>query len=222
MSDMNSTTTLPGELSDETENEVHSEGATVKSEDEMSPKSVDRVRKVPPKLHASAKSQSMYDFTANGQTTEPRITISGATARYDADRPGTGGDSLDEQVNRLQTARQKSASANDFHLSVNRRRGDSVESVDADETDYEARGGRQLRIRSSIISLFARMGRDRRISNNSSNTNNENDNSPPLRALPQIAAQKILRAFSYVGKNTKSESLLALTFAKPPNQSIRD
>lgn len=211
MSDMNSTTTLPGELSDETENEAHSAGATVKSEDEMqmAPKSADRVRKVPPKLRASAKSQSMYDFTANGQAiaspSGPRITISGATARYDAERPGSGGDSLDEQVNRLQTARQKSASANDFHLSVNRGRGGSVESVEEDETDYEARGGRQLRIRSSIISLFARMGRDRRISNNSSNTN-ENDNSPPLRALPQIAAQKILRAFSYVGKNTKAKA----------------
>lgn len=210
MNDMNSTTTLPGELCEtnenENENEIQSNDIGIQSENET-PKSADRPRKVPPKLHTSAKSQSMFDFSLNGQArinqNNPQITISASSPKYDAIRSGSGHDSLDEQVNQLQTTRQKSASADDFRLAVNPRRTQSIETNDDDDVDYETRGGRQLRIRSSIISLFARMGRDRRISNNSSNSNENDaskDSSPPLRALPQIAAQKILRAFSYVGK----------------------
>lgn len=61
----------------------------------------------------------------------------------------------------------------------------------------------QTRVRASIISLFGKIGILRRTSNNSNSSRNEHDrdssNDIPLRAFPQIAAAKILRAFSYVG-----------------------
>lgn len=75
------------------------------------------------------------------------------------------------------------------------------------EFEQDKNVGSQLRIRSSIISLFARMGKMRRTSVMSQSSVHENGNVggstehvSTLRNLPQIAATKILRAFSYVGK----------------------
>lgn len=73
--------------------------------------------------------------------------------------------------------------------------------IHADEIDDMVAS--QTRIRASIISLFGKIGILRRTSNNSNSSRNEYDHDSshdiPLRALPQIAAAKILRAFSYVG-----------------------
>lgn len=58
----------------------------------------------------------------------------------------------------------------------------------------------QNRVRASIISLFGKLGKVRRRSSNTSKEHDsDNSNDIPLRALPQMAAAKILRAFSYVG-----------------------
>lgn len=186
------------------------------------------------RLQKETKSQSMFNFTATQCTPEadepdqeketieegpPTITLSppSATFRRSAERKLTG--SLDH-IDQLTTAkieeqsarRQISASTNEMKLSVNRKRANSMAPsvhTDRDDDEFDELGtnvntGSQLRIRSSIISLFGRMGRMRRTSHNSQNSTNgngeSNDRPLPLRALPQIAATKIMRAFSYVGK----------------------
>lgn len=186
------------------------------------------------RLRKETKSQSMFNFSARERTTEddetnqekeenkeepPTITLSppSATFRKSAERKSTG--SLDhttmtaETVEEQSARRQISASTNEMKLSVNRKRANSMATsthTDRDDDEFDELGasdntGSQLRIRSSIISLFGRMGKMRRTSHISQNSTNENDESnndrpPPLRSLPQIAATKIMRAFSYVGK----------------------
>lgn len=150
----------------------------------------------------------------------PTITLSppSATFRRSAERKSTGSlDHIDQltatpTMDEQSVKRHISASTNDMKLSVSRKRANSMVPslhTDHDDDEFDELGpntntGSQLRIRSSIISLFGRMGRMRRtshISQNSTNENGEsNDRPPPLRALPQIAATKIMRAFSYVGK----------------------
>lgn len=74
---------------------------------------------------------------------------------------------------------------------------------DAHQDEIDDMVASQTRVRASIISLFGKIGKLRRTSNNSNSSKNDHDhessNDIPLRALPQIAAAKILRAFSYVG-----------------------
>lgn len=177
----------------------------------------------------SVKERTTEDDETNQEKEEneegpPTITLSppSATFRRSAERKSTS--SLDhiekmmtttmaETAEEQSARRQISASTNEMKLSVNRKRANSMAPsthTDRDDDEFDqlaANGntGSQLRIRSSIISLFGRMGKMRRtshISQNSTNGNSEsnNDRPPPLRALPQIAATKIMRAFSYVGK----------------------
>lgn len=147
----------------------------------------------------------------------PTITLSPPSAKYrkSADRKSTG--SLDH-LDRLRPSemRQISASTNEMKFSINRNRANSVATVnysereddEFDELGPNGHAGSQLRIRSSIISLFGRMGKMRRTSSISQNSVHGNgvsgtensEHTSTLRALPQIAATKILRAFSYVGK----------------------
>lgn len=163
----------------------------------------------------------------NGENEEnevgpPTITLSPAssTFRRSAERQSTASlDHIDKLVSETMTTptveeqtakRQISASINEMKLSVNRKRTNSMapslhnDDDEFDELKVNGSTGSQLRIRSSIISLFGRMGKMRRtshISQNSGNENGESNDRPlPLRALPQIAATKIMRAFSYVGK----------------------
>lgn len=153
----------------------------------------------------------------NDDEAPPTITLSPPSAKYrkSADRKLTG--SLDH-LDRLRPSemRQISASTNEMKFSINRNRANSVATVnhsereddEFDELGPNGHAGSQLRIRSSIISLFGRMGKMRRTSSISQNlvhgngvSGTENsEHTSTLRALPQIAATKILRAFSYVGK----------------------
>lgn len=155
----------------------------------------------------------------NNDEAPPTITLSPPSAKYrkSADRKSTG--SLDH-LDRLRPSeiRHISASTNEMKFSINRNRANSVATVnhsereddEFDELGPNGHTGSQLRIRSSIVSLFGRMGKMRRTSsisqssvhgNGVSGTENSGHTST-LRALPQIAATKILRAFSYVGKPT--------------------
>lgn len=153
----------------------------------------------------------------NDDEAPPTITLSPPSAKYrkSADRKSTG--SLDH-LDRLRPSemRQISASTNEMKFSINRNRANSVATVnysereddEFDELGPNGHAGSQLRIRSSIISLFGRMGKMRRTSSISQNSVHGNgvsgtensEHTSTLRALPQIAATKILRAFSYVGK----------------------
>lgn len=186
------------------------------------------------RLRASAKSQSMFTFPTsslpineeihsekqtNPDVSMPTITLSPASARFSNDgNPSTS--SVDRSIeNKLMgdpIENPNELNPNEARLSANRKR---VNSLPVSVTDQHAHNedefdelephnvrGSQLRIRSSIISLFGRMGKMRRTSNNSQNSNHENGdangvNIEQKRTLPQIAASKILRAFSYVGKN---------------------
>lgn len=183
------------------------------------------------RLRKENKSQSMFNFPVTATTTEesptgdkeagadddvpPTITLSPPSAKYrkSAERKSTSSlDEIDQMAEQpsVDIQRQISASTNDMKLSANRRRVNSLapsecNERDNDEFDELGNGhvGSQLRIRSSIISLFGRMGKMRRTSSNSQNSahdNGESNERPPLRALPHIAATKIMRAFSYVGK----------------------
>lgn len=195
-------------------------------------KSADRVRRSPPRLSADTKSQSLHNFTSKAPLIRtasdetPTITVTAASAQHHRRHPprvssATFGTEHIES-NHLEVSRKISASTNEFKLSANRKRINSNASIDDEEAENEDRVAPQLRIRSSIVSLFGRMGRLRRPSSFSTNSNSNNDsgggaangtndNSPSFRALPQIAAAKILRAFSYVGKTLYPPlSLLAL------------
>lgn len=179
------------------------------------------------RLRKESKSQSMFNFTDSKPTTKkendqhgtvaeqpPAIAIykPSAKSRRSAEQKSNG--SL-IQVNNLTEQpgmREISASTNEMQLSVSHRRANSLapsEHKERDNDEFDELGpnvhtGSQLRIRSSIISLFGRMGKMRRTSNNSTNENGDSNNRPSLRMLPQIAATKIMRAFSYVGKHTIS------------------
>lgn len=183
------------------------------------------------RLRADNKSQSMFNFStaairaaedhlsanaANDREVPPEITLTLASAKFQksneqkstASLNGNTEDTLlGEDVGKLHPI---SNSTNNMSFTAHRKRVNSlpvsepIDDDEFDELDGNRVGGSQLRIRSSIISLFGRMGKNRRTSNISTNSghdnNDNNDHRPPLRALPQIAATKILRAFSYVGK----------------------
>lgn len=183
-------------------------------------KSADRLRRIPPRLQTNSKSQSLLNFTSKAPLIRtasdetPTITITAASAQYRHTPRVSSATFSIEHIERdhLEVSRKISASTNEFKLSANRKRINSTVSNDDVDAENEDRMPSQLRIRSSIISLFGRMGRLRRPSSFSTTSTSNNDitaggaandthdNSPSLRALPQIAAAKILRAFSYVGK----------------------
>ncbi|XP_031638673.1 probable phospholipid-transporting ATPase IM isoform X1 [Contarinia nasturtii] len=228
MSDINAPIQLPNELNvPETSNENEAiEPIKPKSAIPLSaPQSADS--KYPKhRLRKEKKSQSMFNFTSTVTTTEeppqsndkgtdddvpPSITLSPPSAKYrkSAERKSTGSlDQIDKLSDQPDIQRQISASTNEMKLSANRQRANSMapsEYAERDNDEFDELGnghaGSQLRIRSSIISLFGRMGKMRRTSNisqNSTHDNNESNDRPPLRALPHIAATKIMRAFSYV------------------------
>lgn len=212
MSDSNTPTTIPCELnvpSDNGDNGNKMESKTIELPlSSKTCKSADKQKSQLPRhrLRADGKSQSMFNFSTTVQTTsdEPPITLSATTATYHhrPQRASSGSLSPDriETENSIEKSRKISASTNEIKLSANRRRINSISSSSIDQDEIEDHAGPQLRIRSSIISLFARMGKLRRTSNISI-SENDNSNVPPLLALPQIAAAKILRAFSYVGKS---------------------
>lgn len=198
-------------------------------------KSADRERRIPPHLRRDTKSQSLLNIPskalplARAASDEiPSVTVTTASAQskrhYPADTapPRVSSATFPSEhhdTGHLKESRQISASTNEFKLSANRQRihptaytnGNDDSDVDDGENDDQVTP--QLRIRSSIVSLFGRIGRLRRPSSFSTNSNSVNDvsgaggatgttdNSSSLRALPQIAAAKILRAFSYVGKS---------------------
>lgn len=203
---------------------------------ENSSQSVEQlVSKALPKhrLRGDAKSQSMYNFSTaairaaedqiesanvENQSGAPTITLTCASAKYqkNGERKSTASlngkteaSLLGEDIGKLHPI---SNSINDMKLSANRRRvgslptSDPLDDDEFDEIDSRRAQGSQLRIRSSIISLFGRMGKMRRTSNNSQTSvqDDSNDHPPPLRALPQIVGAKILRAFSYVGKHRRT------------------
>lgn len=179
------------------------------------------------RLREESKSQSMFNFLDSKPTTKeqndqnetvpeqpPTIAIYKPSAKFHRSAERKSNASL-VQVNNLTKQpdmREISASTNEMQLSVNHRRANSLapsEHKERDNDEFDELGpnvhtGSQLRIRSSIISLFGRMGKMRRTSNNSTNENGDSNNRPSLRMLPQIAATKIMRAFSYVGKHTIS------------------
>lgn len=192
----------------------------------LAPQSADGKSFPKHRLRKETKSHSMFNFSSAEPTSEeankvekvdeeapPTILLCppSAISRQNFDCQSTSSldriDKLTDQTNTLQI----SASTNEMKLSVNRKRANSLavpDQIERDHNEFDALGvnghaGSQLRIRSSIISLFGRMGKMRRTSNASQNSNDKgesNNRAPPLRALPQIAATKIMRAFSYVGK----------------------
>lgn len=233
MSDINAPIQIPSELNvpdTSSENETIEAIKPKSAIPTSAPQSADGKKFPKHRLRMDSKSQSMFNFSATQRTTDetnkeneideevqpPTITLSppSATYRKSAERKSTSSldriDKLPDQSN----MRHISASTNDMKLSENRKRTNSLAVNDQNERDDDefdelepnGHSGSQLRIRSSIISMFGRMGKMRRTSNVSQNSAHENDENndraPPLRALPQIAATKIMRAFSYVGKLT--------------------
>lgn len=230
MSDINAPIQIPSELNvpeptsdNEAIKPIKPKSATAASS------SADAGKQYPKhRLQLDAKSKSMFNFSATSHSNEntepeketnedgaPVITLSppSATYRNSADRKSAGSTrSLDhiDNVTQKSDMRHISASTNEMKLSVNRNRANSMiderDDDEFDELEPNSKTGSQLRIRSSIVSLFGRMGKMRRTSSISQSSANGvnggvgNDHGPPLRALPQIAATKILRAFSYVGK----------------------
>lgn len=237
MSDLNAPIHLPSELNvpDATNENEKIEPIRPKSTaSETKTKSADAEKQYPKhRLYKDGKSQSMHSFSATlrksveveceKETTEigpPEITLSppSATFRNSADRQLAASTRSLDHLTHQTDMRQVSASNNEMKLSVNRTRANSMaherDDDEFDELGPNGKAGSQLRIRSSIISLFGRMGKARRTSSisqssttdvNGANGNvatESNNHGPPLRALPQIAATKILRAFSYVGKRS--------------------
>lgn len=161
------------------------------------------------------QSDDIHPHDGDNKNKPPEITLSPPSAKYRKYGELKSTVSLDRAIeDRLMGDRIDVAlpnSTNELKAKEDRIRANSLprsersyrDSGEFDELKpNQSNGGSQLRIRSSIISLFGRMGRARRSSNLSQNSSsgNGNDHAPPLRALPQIAATKILRAFSYVGK----------------------
>lgn len=207
------------------------------------------------RLRNSAKSHSLHTFpvsslpiiektneqNAHTQYAPPTITLSPASSIYRGSGNNRSINSLDRSVeNRLMgdqiqnpsllNTDQKSASS--FRKRVNSLPVSIRDNDDEEFDDFEPNKnvGSQLRIRSSIISLFGRMGKMRRTSIMSQSSVHENGNVvgstehvSTLRNLPQIAATKILRAFSYVGKRDLDLFLFDLNhhhFQKPKKISI--
>lgn len=179
--------------------------------------------------NASAKSRSMYNFSTikspsaknenNDQidNNEPPITSIKSIGSASIERNSTASLSrtIEDKLMGDLVEDIHQNNGNELKLSAHRKRANSIaqpqQHVRNSDDEFDEiepannNAGSNLRIRSSIISLFGRMGKARRQSNLSQNSMHEhnterNDHAPPLRALPQIAATKILRAFSYVGK----------------------
>lgn len=235
MSDINAPIQIPSELNvpETTSDNDTIEPILPKSTTQSSaPQSADEMRYPKHRLQLDAKSQSMFNFSAAaaageptvdeadaGPESEPKpkqenetivegppmITLSPPSSTF---RRSAGGKSTGS----LNNFEMRPLSTNEMKLSANRNRANSIaghnqrDDDEFDELKVNGNVGSQLRIRSSIISMFGRMGQMRRPSTfsqssaNGTNAAENNDHAPPLRSLPQIAATKILRAFSYVGK----------------------
>lgn len=232
MSGKNAPIQIPSELNvPDDNNDDNKPNATTPDTNSASSNDGNNTKPLPMhRLTSTSKSRSMYNIvsvsneTSTDQSDEmpahntdkpPEITLSPPSAKYRKIGDGKSTVSLDRAIeDRLMGDRiyvAKLNCTNELKLKEDRIRANSLPRSehsfrDAGEFDElkpnQAAGGSQLRIRSSIISLFGRMGRARRSSNLSQNSTagNDGDHAPPLRALPQIAATKILRAFSYVGK----------------------
>lgn len=188
------------------------------------------------RLKSASKSRSMYNIVTVSTDTStdlsdesgahieaarpPAITLSPPSAKCRVYGESKSTASLDRATeDRLMGDRIDNLHSNcSNEFSERQRRANSIAGSELSHRDSgefdelkpnQNPAGSQLRIRSSIISLFGRMGRARRSSNISQNSagGNDGDHAPPLRALPQIAATKILRAFSYVGKGSCSTRL---------------
>lgn len=230
MSDLNAPIQIPSELNvpETTVDNDKIEPIKPKSAIPISaPQSADGKSFPKHRLRKETKSHSMFNFssaepTSEETTKEEKVDEEGppticlcppsAKSRQSCDHKSTDSfDRIDKLTDQAATL-QISASTNEMKLSANRMRANSLAVPDQtgrDNDEFDALGanghtGSQLRIRSSIISLFGRMGKMRRRSSNASQNSKDNGESnnraPPLRALPQIAATKIMRAFSYVGK----------------------
>lgn len=166
-----------------------------------------------PEQEQEPNSSSHNEEIERHEIVAPTITFSppSATFRRSASRNSTSSlEHVKSSANHLDV-HHIGGSTNDMKLSANRNRINSIASErdddEFDELEPTQRVNSQLRIRSSIVSMFGRMGKMRRASTVSQASTNENgaatetnNRGPPLRALPQIAATKIFRAFSYVGK----------------------
>lgn len=213
---------------------VRSSRSTIKT-----PQSADDVQ-LPKKqfLQLDTKSRSMFNFPTtsrpNDDDTEspeesnkmevPQITMSPPSTAAFAYSPARKSTASIDHMNTLtveQTSvmREMSAGSNVTKSSDDRERCNSIVEDDGEFDDLPASNSNsrnsKLRIRSSIVSMFGRMGKLRRPSIMSQMSNNgdpENieakSRGPPIRALPQIAATKILRAFSYVGKRKETKNVL--------------
>lgn len=227
MSDTNTPIQIPSELNVPEPTSDNGRIVPIKSDKSKikTPQSADDV-KLPKKPHLAldAKSRSMFNFPTTSRTNDdhtesteepneeriPEITMSPpstATFRYNSARKSTASlDLIDNLTGEQQSVtRQISVSANDMELSANRKRVNSIgEDGEFDELQAASSGNSKLRIRASIVSMFGRMGKLRRPSMASQHSTNGGSEpkarGPPIRALPTIAATKILRAFSYVGK----------------------
>lgn len=251
MSDINTPIQIPSELNvpqptsddEETIEQIKSAKSAISARSTLrTPQSADDVQ-LPKKqfLQLDTKSRSMFNFPttsrpSNDDDTEPsqepnkmqipQITMSPpstAAFQYSPARNSTG---TIDNVNNLtveQAMRQTSAGSSGSNVS-DRERCNSIVEDDGefDELPVPKNSHNpRLRIRSSIVSMFGRMGKLRRpsiMSQMSTNDDLENGEAkargPPIRALPQIAATKILRAFSYVGKLfvKRTRNVLKLSF----------
>lgn len=230
MSDISAPIQIPCELNvpkTASDNESEQNESTEPAPAPIKIQSADTVhQKQLPKHHLrnSTKSQSLHTFpvsslpitkktnekNAHTQCGPPTIILSPASSMF-RESGNRSINSLDQSVEyrlmgdhiqnpSLLNTDQKSSSS--FRKRVNSLPVSVRDNNDEEFYDFEPNKnvGSQLRIRSSIISLFARMGKMRRTSNGSQSSVHENGNVGTLRNLPQIAATKILRAFSYVGK----------------------
>lgn len=223
MSDTNTPIQIPSELNVPEPKNDNGKILPIKT-----PQSADDVQ-LPKKPHLAldAKSRSMFNFPTTSRTNDehteskeepneeriPEITMSPpstATFHYNSARKSTASlNHIDNLTGEQQSVmRQISTSANDMKLSPNRKRVNSItedrDDGEFDELQAASSGNSKLRIRASIVSMFGRMGKLRRPSIASQQSANGGAEAkargPPIRALPTIAATKILRAFSYVGK----------------------
>lgn len=226
MSDINAPIQIPCELNvpeNASDNEPAPAPIKIQSADTVHQKQLPKHR-----LRNSAKSQSLHAFPVSSlpitektneenaytQCGPPAITLSPASSIF----RGSGNRSINsldrsvedrlmgDQVQNPSLLNTDKKSSSSFRKRVNSLPVSVRDNDDEEFDDFESnkKVDSQLRIRSSIISLFGRMGKMRRTSQSSvhenGNVGHDTEHVSTLRNLPQIAATKILRAFSYVGK----------------------
>lgn len=247
MSDINSPIQIPSELNvPETKSDNESEpGESIQSKSAITTSATSKTQSAESKTQSNhrslrsnhKKSQSMQNFPNTSLSIDndndpikskrnavPKITLSPASTKLSIENHQI--DSLDQTTeNRIMG--DTIHDPNELKLNANRKRKSNSLPVpeqqfqhddEFDELKPNHIGGSQLRIRSSIISLFGRMGKQRRSSTISQNSTHENgtentEHVSSLRNLPHIAATRILRAFSYVGKQRVIEKLVFFSFS---------